>query len=61
MITESGFKAPLASASSIMVRATRSFTDPAGLNSSSLARILAFKPSFSSIWVSSNSGVCPMS
>ena len=46
MITEPGFSLPLASASSIMALAIRSFTLPAGLKYSSLARTLA--SSFSS-------------
>ena len=61
MMTLPGFRTPRASASSIMARATRSFTLPAGLKYSSLARILAFRPNFFSIWVSSSSGVLPMS
>ena len=44
-----------------MALAMRSFTEPAGLKYSSLARILAFRPYSFSRWVSSSSGVCPMS
>ena len=40
MMTEPGFSRPLASASSIMALAMRSFTEPAGLKYSSLARML---------------------
>ena len=47
MITEPGFKTPLASASSIIAFPTRSFTLPAGLKYSSFSKILAFNPSFS--------------
>ena len=61
MMTLPGFKAPLASASSIMASATRSFTLPPGLKYSSLARIRAFRPNFFSIWVSSSSGGRPIS
>ena len=43
MMTEPGFSRPLASASSTMALAIRSFTEPAGLKYSSLARILAFR------------------
>ena len=46
----------LASASPIMARAMRSFTDPAGFRYSSLARIRAFRPYFFSRWVSSSRG-----
>ena len=56
-----GFRAPDFSASSIMDLATRSFTEPAGLKYSSLARILASSFSSFSIWVSSSKGVFPMS
>ena len=61
MMTEPGFSSPLASASSTMALAMRSLTLPAGLKYSSLARILAFRPWAFSMWVSSSSGVCPMS
>ena len=61
MMTEPGFRMPLASASSIMARAMRSFTEPAGLKYSSLATILAFRPWAFSMWVSSSRGVWPMS
>ena len=60
MITEPGFKAPEASASSIMALATLSLTEPAGLKYSSLARIVALRPSFFSKLVSSKSGVLPI-
>ena len=43
MMTESGFSSPEASAASIMARAMRSFTLPAGLRYSSLARMAAFR------------------
>ena len=45
MMTEPGFKAPVASASSIMALAIRSFTEPAGLKYSSFTRTLAFSSS----------------
>ena len=61
MMTEPSFRRPFASASSIMALATRSFTEPAGLKYSSLARIFAFRPYFFSMWVSSNRGVLPIS
>ena len=61
MMTLVGFRMPLASASSIMALATRSFTLPAGLKYSSLAITFAFRPSFFSIWVNSSSGVFPIS
>ena len=61
MMTEPGFNSPFSSASLIMASATRSFTEPAGLNPSSLASTLAFSWYFSSKWVSSISGVLPMS
>ena len=61
MMTLPGFSAPAASASSIIPFAIRSFTEPAGLKYSSLARIRAFSPSFFSMWVSSSSGVWPIS
>ena len=61
MITEPGLSLPLASASSIMALATRSFTEPAGLKYSSLASTRAFRPWAASIWVISSSGVCPIS
>ena len=57
MITESGFRMPLASASSSMLLATRSFTDPAGFRYSSLASTRAFSPRSASRWVSSSRGV----
>ena len=61
MITEPGFNWPLFSAASIIAFAIRSFAEPAGLKYSSFARIFAFKPNFFSIWVSSRSGVFPIS
>ena len=61
MMTEPGFSAPLASASSIMALAIRSFTEPAGLKYSSFTRTLAFSSSAFSIWDSSSSGVSPIS
>ena len=61
MITEPAFSLPSASAWSIMALAMRSLTDPAGFKYSSLARTLAFRPRRCSIWVSSSSGVPPMS
>ena len=60
MMTEPGFKRPLASASSIMALAMRSFTLPAGLKYSSLATILAFRPNSCFRWVSSSKGVWPI-
>ena len=45
----------------IMALAMRSFTEPAGLRYSSFARIFALSPSSFSMWVSSSSGVPPMS
>ncbi len=61
MITEPGFSAPRASASSIMARATRSLTEPAGLKYSSLASSRASSLSARSMCVSSSSGVLPIS
>ena len=61
MMTEPGFSLPVASASSIMALAIRSLTEPAGLKYSSLARIFASRFSAFSIWVSSSSGVWPIS
>ena len=61
MMTEPGPSRPRASASSIMALAMRSLTLPAGLKYSSLARILACRPSAASIWVSSSRGVRPIS
>ena len=61
MMTDPGFSRPLASASSIMALAIRSFTEPAGLKYSSLARIFAVRFSFFSMWVSSINGVWPIS
>ena len=49
IMTEPGFNFPLFSASSIILRAIRSFTEPAGFKYSSFATILAFKFNFSSI------------
>ncbi len=61
MMTEPSFSSPFASASSIMALAIRSFTEPAGLKYSSLARIFADRFSLFSRWVSSISGVRPIS
>ena len=61
IITESLFSTPRFSASFIIASATRSFTEPAGLKSSSLAMSFAFRPSSFSICVSSTSGVLPIS
>ena len=61
MITAPGFKIPLASASSIIARAIRSFTLPPGLKYSSLAIICAFASCFLLRRDSSNKGVPPMS
>ena len=61
MMVEPGFSRPLASASSIMAFAMRSFTLPAGLKYSSFASTRAFSPSAASMWVSSSSGVLPIS
>ncbi len=61
MMTEPGFSSPLASASSIIALATRSFTLPAGLKYSSLARMRASSPSDASMRFSSSSGVLPIS
>ncbi|MPM57439.1 hypothetical protein SDC9_104261 [bioreactor metagenome] len=44
MIVTPGFKIPLASASSIMAKAIRSFTQPTGLKLSSFTTNLAFRP-----------------
>ena len=44
MMTESGVSRPEASAASIIARAMRSFTLPAGLKASSLARMTASRP-----------------
>ena len=61
MITVPGVSSPFASPSSSMALATRSFTEPAGLKYSSLASSLASRPSAASMWVSSSSGVWPIS
>ena len=61
MMTLPSCSRPLASASSIMARAMRSFTDPAGFRYSSFARMRAFRPYFFSRWVSSSRGVRPIS
>ena len=61
MMVESGFRIPAASASSSIIFATRSFTEPAGLKYSTLARSLAFRPYFFSVFVSSSRGVWPIS
>jgi hypothetical protein len=57
MMTEPGFSLPVASASSIIFLAMRSLTEPAGLKYSSFARMVAFRSSCFSMWVSSSSGV----
>ena len=51
------FSFPEASASSSIFFAIRSFTDPAGLKYSSLARIFALSPKTFSMFDSSRSGV----
>ena len=61
MMAEPGFSLPPASASSIIALAMRSFTDPAGLKYSSLARTRAFTPASFSMRVSSSRGVPPIS
>ena len=61
IMTELGFSRPRASPSSIMALAMRSFTEPAGLKYSSLARMRAFSLCSRSMWDSSNSGVAPIS
>ena len=61
MMTEPGFRSPFASASSIMAFATRSLTLPAGFRYSSLTSTVASRPSFFSIFVTSSSGVFPIS
>ena len=61
MMTEPGFRAPLASASSIIRLAMRSLTEPAGLRYSSLASTVAFRPRAFSVLVISSRGVPPMS
>ena len=60
MMTEPGFSLPLASASSIIALAMRSFTDPAGLKYSSLARMRAFSPASFSMRLSFSKGVLPI-
>ena len=54
-----GFRVPSASASSIILRAMRSLTEPAGLLPSSLARIRT--RGFGLSWLTSTIGVLPMS
>ena len=44
MMVPPGLSAPLSSAASSMAQAVRSLTLPAGLNASSLAAIVAFRP-----------------
>ena len=61
MMTEPGFSSPFASASSIIALAMRSLTDPAGLKYSSFASTFAPSASSFSMWVSSKSGVLPIS
>ena len=61
MMVAPGFSVPLASASSIMALAMRSFTLPAGLKYSSLAYSFAGRFSAASMWVSSRRGVLPIS
>ena len=46
MISAPGFKIPAASASSIIAKAIRSFTQPAGLNDSNFAITVASNPFF---------------
>src|ERR1700760_3893148 len=57
-IVEPGPTAPLASASSISARATRSLTEPVGLRDSSLAQMRT--PGLGDRRLSSISGVCPI-
>ncbi|MPN27653.1 hypothetical protein SDC9_175087 [bioreactor metagenome] len=61
MITEPDLSLPEASASSIIALAILSFTEPAGLKYSSLAKIFASSPCAFSIFVSSSNGVLPIS
>ena len=60
-LLEPGLSLPVASASSIIFLAIRSLTEPAGLKYSSLARMVAFRSCSFSMWVSSSSGVWPIS
>ena len=61
MITEPSFSSPFASASSIMAFAILSLTLPAGLKYSSFTSTVASSPSSFSIFVTSTSGVLPIS
>ena len=61
MITESSFKIPFFSASSIIAFAILSLTLPAGLKYSSFTKTLAFSPNSFSMFVTSTRGVFPIS
>ena len=61
MITAPGFRTPLSSASSIILRAIRSLALPAGLKYSSFTSILASSPSSFSRFPTSRRGVFPTS
>ena len=59
MMVAPGFRIPFSSASSIIARATRSFTLPAGLKYSSFPISLAFNPLLALKLENSNRGVFP--
>ena len=61
MIVAPGFKSPLASASSIIANAIRSFTLPPGLKYSTFARTGVLSPLSAENLLSANSGVLPIS
>ena len=61
MMTEPSLRKPFSSASSIIALAILSFTLPAGLKYSSLTSTVASRPSSFSIFVTSTSGVFPIS
>ena len=61
IMTVPAFMSPRSSASFKIAFATLSLTEPAGLKYSSFAKIFAFKSSVFSIFVSSSSGVSPIS
>ena len=61
MSTEPSLSRPFASASSIIALAMRSLTEPAGLKYSSFPRTVASSPSSFSMFLSSSSGVLPIS
>ena len=61
MRTVSSFTLPAFTASSIIAFAMRSFTEPAGLNNSTLPRMVASRLWFFSKFVSSTRGVLPIS